>query len=1505
MDFKNKLNLGGTTLSKRKYIYDILKPLHLRFVCLLALCVTLISAAWAQPFTGHVYNGVAPSILYHGLLNYNSLVTQGTSALRSPVIAHSEFDASQGSGEVVSNVNVFNGQPVYQIPLMGINARNILSWNLSLTYNGSAVRPILQSSNKMVTSGAYGLGWSMSTPFVSINHMGTASTMDDVIYCDLGPYGGGQIVQNSDGKFFLSTNPYIRIMAMLDSAALVSGKMRIVSWQFFMPDGNRMFFGETDNSRRTQRSRGNVVAAHPATAANGEDFIYRFDLSRYTTFDESTQILFNYSQIREPVSATESYVRESALSSVYWQSSGVTVDSIALCYENMDAVDYPAYGSLHESRDAQRLFESRMLSGMQLFVRGRKIEMISILYGFFGSNVNDFSHLKVPYQINDSIVVGEMRRWRIGYDTTSKMINYVALPDRSTEHFLYEKIDVGSYSSLWSPRVADTMRNVAGNVVDLSLGNINEFRNSVNCMEEFCFAQLSTAKIDNNDLYVQVYRNDGNYFSTPMNFEILGRKNPVVWYSSDYFVMADVGGRLIKFFEWDGRNFVNRNAGIGGFFLDSLQLVGTIEKVYLQPNYALIQEKDASDVRYIHVLVKDQLTGGWRLLNSSSGCGFANTANYGETIRNASSNHCLEWNSPIDVETSPSLFVVGVSNVNVLNIFGFDGATFHDLSSVSGTIPDMNLQKNSGLPNVFTMDFLQNIENITLSGNTLVLAFKQSGIESVLILYFDGVSFMPMAFNSWPYANDNGPMYFAVRDNYILGISPSLSNVILWRKRTDTASSTVVFDMVDPNFFPFDAVNNEVNLSCTEDAFFIEEKKKNSSLRTIVADGSKYYNRLVVVPSDPSAILFEYTPELAPYITNLNFSPSDPIVYYENRSKVAGGLCDVESSCYISPRSRTRKILGTTFFAAKEEYEQSLNIVNQWYGNVFHATSPNRLIMASVNDYVSNRNLIGIAQYMGKNYSSVDSIYVVKRQWKHNGLDSTKSFTFADFVYVSPTSSGVEYNSHTQQIQFESPLVTFESTNGSVASSSRYYFVMDKESSPLYGYRRNQQGNVKRVRSYDTDGDERNSMQFVYAVDSGLMGNWPDGLIVNLLMSTISVTTDYYGNKVSSVTRNVLLDSLSGQFRGTVTYQGDKFLFKQQVLQTQSVDWFGDTVKFRNPFTQYQYVPFDSDPIPTIQFANPNGVIFPDSVAAASRSYYISGRPHALQASFNWQPTSRNGVGVTPYNWFVLSDSVVSMNAYGQVTESASRSVAGMRNGCVVYEGLRNLPTATFSGAACSDVAATTAEHGDLNGWYLAQTELDSNQVYDGLYSFLVTDGYGPTRNIPLKEINRYKYDYVVSAYGYSTGTYPILMVELRRGDDSLMKVFASYSPVDGPFVANRWQRYEVEIPYDSLVAGGMFVNPARGDYLRIWFGFGLPVGDASRQLYVDDFVAYPTSTLFVLNSYDILGHPLSSINDDFEKQEIVYDKNHRKRAIRDSRGRIHSDNAKHQMNENVRMNHE
>ena len=482
-----------------------------------ACCAVFASLSWAAHMT-------IPTPIY-----YDGFITFGISKSRSATIAHNEFNASQGAGQVVSNVNIINGQPIYQVPLMGINARGILSWNLSLTYNGSGILPTLYSSNQQVNAGLYGLGWSMSSPYVAVSHMGTVSTMDDAIYCDLGPYGGGQIVQNSSGDFFLSTNPYIKIKANL---GLVAGKTQILSWLFTMPDGNKMFFGESSNSKRTQRSRGNVIAAHPSTTSQGEDFVYKYDLSRFTNFDQSTEIDFEYSQVRESV-GSESYVRESAPSAIYWRSSGVTVDSIAFIYTDKDANEYTGFG-LNEPKDSQRLFESRYLSQMKRFVGKTCEETMTFSHAAFTSNVDDFHFLKELVGIRDSVSNGEARDWTFYYDPNVKMLNRVLLPDYSTEEFSYDTLDIGS--SVHAPGVPDVMRDASGNAVATPATGGGTYENSAQCMEQYCAAMLTVdgGGSSNVNLYLQVYQNSGNYFSDPINYEAFGKQHPFVSYSSNY-----------------------------------------------------------------------------------------------------------------------------------------------------------------------------------------------------------------------------------------------------------------------------------------------------------------------------------------------------------------------------------------------------------------------------------------------------------------------------------------------------------------------------------------------------------------------------------------------------------------------------------------------------------------------------------------------------------------------------------------------------------------------------------------------------------------------------------------------------------------------------------------------------------------------------------------------------------------------------------------------------------
>ena len=268
------------------------------------------------------------------------------------------------------------------------------------------MQPILQSSNGTAPSGLYGLGWNMSTPYVAVNHQNTVTTTDDFYYCNLGPYGSGQILQNSDGDYFVSTNPYIKVVPT------VSAK-RFVKWKFIMSDGTTLYFGENDNSRRTQLYLGNVIAAYPANVANAGNFTYRYDLSRVTDFNEATSILFEYSKVEEPVAQGKSYTRESALSSVYWKDGNVTVDSISFVYQPMLPSEYPGYGA-SEAKNTQRLYETRYLSKVKRFVQGNLYEVKVLSQEL--AQVQLYAEKRFLESIRDSIYLGEARSWTFGYN---------------------------------------------------------------------------------------------------------------------------------------------------------------------------------------------------------------------------------------------------------------------------------------------------------------------------------------------------------------------------------------------------------------------------------------------------------------------------------------------------------------------------------------------------------------------------------------------------------------------------------------------------------------------------------------------------------------------------------------------------------------------------------------------------------------------------------------------------------------------------------------------------------------------------------------------------------------------------------------------------------------------------------------------------------------------------------------------------------------------------------
>lgn len=1435
---------------------------------------------------------------------FSRLMSKGLASYRSTTIAHSEFDPSQAPGKVVGNVNIFNGQPYYSIPLASINARG-LSWSINLGYYGG-VQPSLQSSNEIAPSGLYGLGWNMSTPYVAVSHQNTVTTTDDFYYCNLGPYGSGQILQNSDGDYFVSTNPYIKVVPT------VSAK-RFVQWKFIMQDGTTLYFGENDNSRRTQLYLGNVIAAYPANIANAGNFTYRYDLSRVTDFNEATSILFEYSKIEEPVAQGKSYTRESALSSIYWKDGNVTVDSISLEYLPMQPSEYPGYGT-SEAKNTQRLYETRYLSKVKRFVQGNLYEIMALSQEL--CQMQDYAEKRYLKSVRDSIYLGETRAWTLEYDTTNGMLNKIKLPDNTVDHFSYTHFPWSENSEAASSVVPDTMRDVSGLKVQIPESDRSLYSNGATCTEEFCYASLmKKTGDDSRDLYVQVYHNDGNYFSEPFGFQMSGEKQSTLFPSSNYFIMADVYGQQISFYEWDGFKFVNKNSVIGDFFTDRAKLSGVIENVITQENFFLIVEKD-DQKRRVYPVVRNPSTGRWTFLDRDKAqCGFANTENYGDVIRDANSNACLEWNGAISVDASPTMFIVGQKEHNVLNVFAYQDGSFNELTKSTSVFQDYGVQKTSSSM-TYTMNFQDGLGGLTLAKNTLFMTFnKANNVQQIVGLYFDGVSFHEMANEIW---NEGYPQCgsdnvcgdkFVITENFIVEISKAKSKVFLWRKKYENGRVIFILHR-GSGIFDFDGANNNVFCSVAKDAIYLEERY--SSTRPVIREG-KYHNKLLYIPHNPSQPGLDRTHELDSDVFDLQFSQSDPIVFFRTGRTDDNNLCTNNDLCHVGPYSRMRSYAGEPFFRGTAALEYPLNFNHLTKSNQSFLSAPNRLMARTIVDSISNSNLIGLVQFSGQNFTSPQAYPVVERYWSGDALDTTNGYS--KFSYAGANNSSItEFNTHTQQAQFVSPevsSVTFK--NNVTVSKTTYDFIADLKDDALVGYQKNLQGALRMVRDYDRSGTLRSRVQNMFALDSGKGRNWPDGLVVNLMDSSASMVVDHIGNRNQKESKKLHLDNASGRFSGALVQTEPYWVYSQKILETQMLVNNPDNVVFRNTIARYNYVPFDQNPLVSIKYSNPSQVFLDDSVASASRTSYSSKFPGKASAYYRWQAPLRNGPGFPLSSGWVLADTVISTDDYGHVTENSVLTNVGMRSNCRIYEGHRVLLAGSFSGAACSDVALTTAEHGDLNGWDMAQTVLDSfpmfnglyAQTHSGLYVFKVTDGFGPTRNISLKELHRYRYSYVISGFAYSSSARPMLVAEFRRADNSIARVIGSYEPVGESFKPNRWQRYEIKIPYTELVADGMFADTASGDYLRIWLGTGSPTGNSSKVIYVDDIVAYPSSSTFSVKSYDKAGLPLTTMGMNFQKVEYVYDQNHRKRAVRDSKGRIFSDKAKHRIGENMGVNND
>lgn len=127
-----------------------------------------------KPAFAALLSSTAASAYYFGSPdmsgNSQSLLGWGSPATGTPTIAPSQFRPGQGPGKAIGMVDGFSGQPAYSVSLGGLNALGVIAYPIVVNYGGPT-RPLFDADRY---------------------RGGTYTSNDDVIFADLGPFGGGQ-----------------------------------------------------------------------------------------------------------------------------------------------------------------------------------------------------------------------------------------------------------------------------------------------------------------------------------------------------------------------------------------------------------------------------------------------------------------------------------------------------------------------------------------------------------------------------------------------------------------------------------------------------------------------------------------------------------------------------------------------------------------------------------------------------------------------------------------------------------------------------------------------------------------------------------------------------------------------------------------------------------------------------------------------------------------------------------------------------------------------------------------------------------------------------------------------------------------------------------------------------------------------------------------------------------------------------------------------------------------
>lgn len=735
--------------------------------------------------------GYAPSASETGGTVY--LDPSGASSIRVKTIDNNYYRPGPQSGTTVNGVNLMTGQPWYQVPIGNIGAGGETVFPIAFTFGGP-IRQQYDADNDRGPTSWIGYGWNFSAPFVAINHKGTLTYDDDVFFCDLGPYGGGQILQGQDAggqvKYFVSGNPSIKVIPSFDADGFIA------DWEFIAPTGVRLVFGKNDNgnnSKRTLLRTANVLGASPYTLAGAKDFIYRWDISTMSDNARKNRLVFKYNRTQKVLGGAAGYTQESYLQDVIsMNAANAEIERYSFVTAGKQSgVEYPIPSGADVQ--SQKLFETKRLDRIQHFSEGTMDRVYVLTQPVKTAAAPDFPYnkmrlTKIDVQVqnprNGAWVSVPKLGWAFEYDETANRhsgLQTIYKPNFGKDVYTYGRPNYDFFYSTSGPNIYPFRQETgqdqqvhSQNMPSLTANGraLSKWKNQTFCSEKYCLisSEYNDANVD--QIYYEVWRTSGNNF-VRADLDQVGVPFQETYFSSrqntfriipmgDDFLLVDSKGKGMISYEWDGEKFRHSNIMIKRTNSQGVRTTvpftagGTNElKVSYSGTHLIVQDQGFLDacnpgsvIEKSKVYVLQKIKGEWVEQNEMECSDPAPAVNricalnnnppsgktYGETYK--STIGCMEFDGKtLHISAMPSMFHIVDDRTDILFSYALDpiGKGF---KNITDQYKDFGASvQRANYPNNWDRNIMQ---PIAFGGDYFLVKSSVSGTSRFDIMHYDG-----------------------------------------------------------------------------------------------------------------------------------------------------------------------------------------------------------------------------------------------------------------------------------------------------------------------------------------------------------------------------------------------------------------------------------------------------------------------------------------------------------------------------------------------------------------------------------------------------------------------------------------------------------------------------------------------------------------------------------------------------------------------------------------------